>query len=257
MHLSIYNLSLGICSKKTWLKKTLPLFNQMIQCFDKTFDDVQLMMVYSEGSLFRTFLHFFLCKRSCDGVDNYCSQCSHVRLRNFQCQTLFDDALLAEREFKSKLGIDDRTIDFDVFLPNYLKYDKNGINICKRERIIKLAADIYVMFVSIFIRVNLNVCYDYFLSFPLTIDNEKYFIKKIQHYVRDLSCEIWELNVNQFFLVFAKFSELNRSPCFDIPDKVNFYRPLSIRKIYYGQLSVVLKNDLRYFETSSESESES
>ena len=259
MHLNIYNLSLGICSKKTWLKKKLPLFNRMIQCFDlfcdKTFDDVELMMVHSEGSLFRNFLHFFLCKRSCDGVDNYCSKCSHVRLRNFQCQTLFDDVLLAEREFKSKLGLDDRTVGFDVFLPNYLKYEKDKINKCKRERVIKFAADIYVLFVSIFIRVNLNVCYKYFLSFPLTIDNEKYFIMKIQHYVRDLSNEIWELNVNQFFLVFAKFSELNRSLCFDIADKVNFYRALPIRKTYYSQLSVDLKNDLRYFETSSESES--
>ena len=231
----------------------------MIQCFDlfcdKTFDDVELMMVYSEGSLFRTFLHFFLCKRSCDGADNYCSKCSHVRFRNFQCQTLFDDVLLAEREFKSKLGLDDRTVDFDVFLPNYLKYEKDEINKCKRERVIKFAADIYVLFVSIFIRVNLNACYNYFLSFPLTSDNEKYFIRKIQHYVRDLSNEVWELNVNQFFLVFGKFSEPNRSVCFDIADQVNFYRALPIRKTYYGQLSVVLKNDLRYFETSSESES--
>ena len=75
IHLDIYNLSLGICSKKTWLKKTLPLFNRMIQCFDlhcdQTFDDVELLMVYSEGSIFKTFLHFFLCKRSCDGVVNY------------------------------------------------------------------------------------------------------------------------------------------------------------------------------------------
>ena len=63
MHLNIYNLSLGICSKKMWLKKTLQIFNQMIQCFDvfcnQTFDDDELMMVYSEGSIFRTFLHFF------------------------------------------------------------------------------------------------------------------------------------------------------------------------------------------------------
>ena len=101
----------------------------------------------------------------------------------------------------------------------------------------------------------MNVCYKYFLSFPLTIDNEKYFISKIQRYVRDLSNEIWELNVNQFFLVFAKFSELNRSPCFDVADKVDFYRPLPIRKTYYGQLSVVLRNDQRHFETSCESES--
>ena len=120
MHLNIYNLSLGICLKKTWLKKTLPLFSEMIRhfhmfCDFRTFDDVKLMMVYSKGSIFRTFLHFFLCNRSCDGVDKYCSQCSHVRFRNFQNQVLFDDVLLTAREFKSKLGLDDRTVDFDVF----------------------------------------------------------------------------------------------------------------------------------------------
>ena len=207
----------------------------MIQHFEmfcdvQTFDDVELMMVYSEGSIFGTFLHFFSCNRSCDGVNKYCSLCSHVRFRNFQNQVLFDDVLLPARDFQSKLGLDDRTVDFDVFLPNYIKYDKNGINICKRERIIKFAADIYVLFVSIFIRVNLNVCYDYFLSFPLTIDNEKYFIKKIQHYVRDLSCEIWELNVNHFFVVFDTFSELNRSVCFDLADTVDLYRSLPITK---------------------------
>ena len=227
----------------------------MIQCFEmfcdvQTFDDVELMMVYSEGSIFRTFLHFFLCNRSCNGVNKYCLQCSYVRFRNFQNQVLFD-VLFPTREFKSKLGLDDRTVDLDVFMPNYLKYVKNGINNCKRERIIKSAADIYVLFVSIFIRVSLNVCYDYFLSFPLTIDNEKYFIRKIQHYVQDLSCEIWELNVNHFFVVFAKFSELTRSVCFDLADTVDFYRPLPITKTYYGQLNIVS----RFFESSSESES--
>ena len=232
MHLDIYNMSLGICSKKTWLNKTLPIFNEMIRSFDmfcdQTFDDLELLMVYSEGSIFRTFLHFFLCSRSCDGLNNYCSQCSHVRFRNFQNQVLFDNVLLPVREFKSKLGLDDRIVDFDVYLPNYVKYDKNGDKICKRERIINFAADIYVMFLSIFIRVNLNVCYEYFLSFPLTIDNKKYFIRKIQHYVRDLSCEIWGLNVNHFFVVFAKFSELNRSICFDLADLVDLYRSLPI-----------------------------
>ena len=248
MHLNIYNLSLGICSKKMWLKKTLPLFNEMIRHFEmfcdvQRFDDVKLMMVYSEGSIFRTFLHFFLCKRSCDGVNKYCSQCSHVRFRNFQNQVLFDDVLLPARDFKSKVGLDDITVDFDVFLPNYLKYDKDQINICKREIIIKYAADVYVLFVSTFIRGYLDVCYDYFLSFPLTIDNEKYFIRKIQHYVRDLASEIWELNVNHFFLVFCKFSELNRAVCFDnkIDNLVVFYRALPVKKTYYGQLSVILK----------------
>ena len=95
----------------------------------------------------------------------------------------------------------------------------------------------------------MNVCYDYFLSFPLTIDNEKYCIRKIQHYVRDLSCEIWELNVNHFFVVLEKFSELNRSVCFDLAD---LYRSLPTNKTYYGQLNTAVS---RFFDSSSESES--
>ena len=88
IHIDIYDISLGICSKVCWLNKTMPLFNEMIQCFEmftnaQTFDRSELMKVYTDGSIFRTFLHFFFCKRSCDGVNEYCSKCSHVRFRNF------------------------------------------------------------------------------------------------------------------------------------------------------------------------------
>ena len=196
MHFDIYNISLGVCSKRCWRNKTLPLFNQIIQCFEmfsniQTFDRFELMIVYTEGSIFRTFLHFFLCKRSCDGVDEYCSKCSHVRFRNFQNQTLYDDVLLAERDFKSKLGLDDRIVDFDVFLPNFLKYYKDESNICRRERIVQYAADVYILFISTFVRVNLNAYYEFFSNLPLTLNDEKYFISKIKRFVRDLANVIW------------------------------------------------------------------
>ena len=137
MHLDIYNISLGICSKKCWFNKTWLLFTDMVRSFEmftnaQTFDRNELKTVYTDGSIFQTFLHFFLCKRACDGVNDYCSICSYVRFRNFQNQTLYDNVLLAERDFKSKLGLDDRIIDFDVFLPNYLRYSNEKI--CRRER---------------------------------------------------------------------------------------------------------------------------
>ena len=261
MHLDIYNISLGVCSKKCWFNKTWPLFTDMVRSFEmftnvQTFDRNELKTVYTDGSIFRTFLHFFLCKQVCDGVNNYCSICSYVRFRNFQNQTLYDNVLLAERDFKSKLGLDDRIIDFDVFLPNYLKYSNEKI--CRRERIVQYAADAYILFVSTFIRVNLNSYYNFFLNLPLTINDEKYIVGKIQRFVRDLSNQIWELNVNYFFVVFDKFSELNCSMCYDVKfDKPlkGPYEPLVKTKQYYGQLIVVSSSNLRSSEYSSESES--
>ena len=205
------------------------------------------------------FIFFFFCKRLCDGVDDYCSTCSHVRFRNFQNQSLFNDDLLAERDFDSKLGLDDRTVDFDVFLPNYIRLNHEEIG-CRRERIIDFAADVYILFVSTFIRINLNVCYDFFLKMPLNIIDEKYFISKIQLFVRDLTNIIWQLNVNYFFVVFDKFSKLNHSVCYDVTvDKLlkGPYNPLPKIKQYYGQLTVVSNSNLRYNEYSeSDSESE-
>ena len=119
IHKDISNFSLGICSRRRWINKTYPLFNELIFHLEflvvESFDKRLLLDLYSEGSLFRTFLHFFYCKRSCDEVYDYCVTCSHVRQRNFQNLNLFDDVLLAQRDFESKLGLDDRTVDFDVF----------------------------------------------------------------------------------------------------------------------------------------------
>ena len=263
IHIDIYNISLGLCSKTCWRNKTLPLFNEMIQIFElflnvPTFNRFELMEVYTEGSLFRTFLHFFYCKRSCDSVNDYCQKCSHVRFRNFQNQVLFDDVLLSERDFRSKLGLDDRVVDFDVFLPNCMKYIRNEENVCRRESVVQFAADIYVLFVSTFIRINLNVYYDYFLKLPLNLKDEKYIIRHIQHLVRDLSNVIWELNVNYFFVIFEKFTKLNHSVCYDSVEKAECsYEPLVKKKQYYGQLVVVSNSNLRSSACyTSESESE-
>ena len=261
IHKDISNFSLGICSRRRWINKTYPLFNELIFHLEflvvESFDKRLLLDLYSEGSLFRTFLHFFYCKRSCDEVYDYCVTCSHVRQRNFQNLNLFDDVLLAQRDFESKLGLDDRTVDFDVFLPNYLNFRDDEEGGCMRERVFDFAADIFVVFVSTFIRINLNLYYDFFLKKPLSLSTEKYFISKIQFFIRDLSNVIWELNVNYFFEIFDKFSQVNRSICYSVPSFKPMkgpYEALLKQKQYYGQLIVVsnLTNDL-----NSESDTES
>ena len=251
IHKDILDFSLGICSRRCWLNKTLPLFNELIfhlEFLVEPFDRNELGKLYTEGSLFRSFLHFFYCKRSCDEVDDYCVICSHVRQRNFQNVTFFDDVLLPKKDFESKLGPDDRTVDFDVFLPNYLNFGDDQEIGCRRERVIDLAVDIYILFVPTFIRVNLHLCYDFFLKKPLSLNTEKYFISKIQFFICDLSNVIWELNVNYFFEIFDKFSQLNRSPCYCISIFKRMkgpYEPLMKQKKYYGQLIAVsnLTND--------------
>ena len=83
LHKDIHNISLGICSKWYWLDKTFPAFTEMIYHFEsftniERFNRNELLEVFSECSLFRVLLHMFLCRRSCDRVENYCWKCSRV-----------------------------------------------------------------------------------------------------------------------------------------------------------------------------------
>ena len=259
MHIDIYNISLGLCSKLYWRNKTLAIFTEMVDHFEAftdipRFNRYELMEVYTEGSLFRIFLHLFFCKRSCDRVDKYCWKCSLVRDRNFQNILLFDDVLLADRDFPSKLGLDNRLMDFDVFLTFQKTFSSVPTGVCDRERTVQYAADVYVLFVSIFIRVNLNVFYDFFLKIPLCLQDERYFVRKIQFLVRDLSNMIWETNVNYFFVIFDKFFKLNHCACYDVDiDKPlnGPYTPLGKVKQYYGQLSAVSNSVESYSSDSS------
>ena len=247
LHRGIYNISLGICSKKYWKNKTLPAFTEMIyhfECFtdiDK-FNRNELLEVYTEGSLFRVLLHMFLCKRSCDIVENYCRKCSRVRDRNFQNESVFDDVVLLEKDIYSKLGIDNKQTDFDVFLSYHGTRSCLPYGECEWNQTIQYAGDVFVLFVSVLIRVHLNVYYNYFLSIPLCLQDERYFVRKIQLLVRELCNVIWTANSNYFFVIFDKFKDLNRSVCYDVdpdkPSKGPYTYPRKDRE-YYGQLTVV------------------
>ena len=241
MHSEIHNVSLGLCSKKHWSNKVLPIYTDLlysIDLFSRLFEVDDALKLMADGSLFRTFLHFFLCERWCDNVKSYCSLCSHVRPRNFSNLTLFDDVYLESRDFKSQLGIDDKTVDFEVFLRDSMVKQSIDDGFCLREMPIDHPSDLFVMFVSIFIRVNLNLCYNFFLKKQMAILTERYYVRRIEEFVRDLACEIWYLNVNYFYIIFQNFETLNQSSCFYIP--MNLIDPGKTRlENYFSKLPVV------------------
>ena len=256
----IYNVSLGICSKKRWFKVTYPHFDFLISqlrryCDIDLSNKFNLMCIYSEGSLFRTLLHFFHCNRSCDNVKEYCKVCSHVRYRNFQKLQYYDDVLLEPRDHCSEIGLENRTIDFDVFMADFDLYALTESKQCRRKSFLKHPADIFVCFVSTFVRVNLNNCYNFFLNLPLTLNDEKYCAHQIANFVKAITHEIWKLNVNYFFVIFDNFSKLNRSCCYEIkPNQKNTYRPLTCpSSIYYGELSVIPRQSYHLFSHGDDS----
>ena len=221
-----------------------------IDLFSRSFEVDDALKLMVDGSLFRTFFHFFLCERWCDDVKNYCCLCSHVRPRNFSNLTLFDDVYLETRDFRSQLGIDDKTVDFEVFLrDSMIRSDSFDDGFCLREMPIDHPSDLFVVFVSIFIRVNLNLCYNFFLKKQMPITTERYYVRRIEEFVRDLACEIWYLNVNYFYLIFQNFEILNRSSCFYIPMNLIDERKTRLEN-YFSKLPVVSLLDKPKFDSS-------
>ena len=107
---TIHKETYRVLSKKFWLHKTWPQFKYTVlkieENCDIKFNTYDLKVVYSEGSLFRVFLHFFYCKRSCDNVNDYCNTCSFVRFANFQNISLFHDIFLPQKNLVNlDLGI--------------------------------------------------------------------------------------------------------------------------------------------------------
>ena len=241
MHSEIHDVSLVLCSKKHWLNKVLPAYTDLlysIDLFSRPFKAKDALKLMGDGTLFKTFLHFFLCERWCDDVKSYCSLCSHVRTRNFSNLTLFDDVCLGDRGFKSQLGIDDKTVDFEVYLRDSMVKQSMDDSFCLREMPIDHPSDIFVLFVSTFMRINLNLCCNFFFKKQIPILTERYYVRTIENFVKDLGCEIWYLNVNYFYIIFENFETLNRSSCFYIP--MNLIDPGQTRlENYFSKLPVV------------------
>ena len=145
---------------------------------------------------------------------------------------------------------------FAKFLSN--SESSTGEEFCKRELPIDHPSDIFVCFVSIFIRVNLNLCYNYFLKKQVSISTEKYFLRRIEEFVRDLANEIWELNVNYFFIIYRDFLKLNHSNCFYFPNvnSINeLFNKVPKNNYYFSRLPVVSSSSTNSNSDNSDSDS--
>ena len=131
-HKDIYKISLGFCTKKFCLRNTWPAFQVLVANIEIetkiNFPKKDIRDLYCNSSLFRVLLHFFLCKRSCDGVDNYCWICSRVRNRNFENSRVFDDMIMERVHDIYKLVLTDRMIDFDVYLSRWGNFNVRNDN---------------------------------------------------------------------------------------------------------------------------------
>ena len=243
IHKETYRVSLLLSSKKFCLHKTWPQFKYKVlkieENCDIKFNTYDLKVVYSEGSLFRVFLHFFYCKRSCDNVNDYCNTCSFVRFANFQNISLFHDIFLPQKKL-SKFGLRNSTLDLDIYLPCFFKSFFSNKRQCIRKRYFNHPTDIMLSFLSVLVRVNLNNYKEFFFKFKMNIQKERACVRLIFHYVRDIVNDFFLTNINCFFEIFNYFNKINRSICYSVnPAVENSYEPLFCKDtIYFGQLNV-------------------
>ena len=88
----------------------------------------------------------------------------------------------------------------------------------------------------------------------MTLNDEKYSIRQVLNCVRDITNEIWLLNVNYFFVIFDEFTKHNRSLCYNIKaGKKNSFEPLfqPYSAAYFGELSVVSRANYHLFSNNS------
>ena len=76
----------------------------------------------------------------------------------------------------------------------------------------------------------------------MPILTERYYVRRIEEFVRDLACEIWYLNVNYFYIIFKNFEMLNRSSCFFIPMNIIDAEKTRLEN-YFSKLPVVSLSD--------------
>ena len=258
LHTDIYNISLGFCTKECWIRKSYIPFRILVKNLQRNtgieFPDIEIRKLYCQTSMFRICLHLFLCKRSCDKTDNYCWICSCVRDRNFEMRNTFDDVFFERCHDIDKLGLTDITIDFDVYVSRWGNSfpKRDSKKLCMWADIIFSGSDVFKPFVSILLRVNLNLYYNYFLSFQMSLENERITIRRIQMFVLDICHAFWTCNINYFFAIFDKFKSLNRSVCYDVyQDKplkgpYDHKKPVAARFFYYDDdyTEYDLMNDL-------------
>ena len=189
-------------------------------------------MFYANVSLFVTWLHFFLCKRSCDKVVNYCKICSRIREHNFAEKYFFYDVVFEDKTKTDRLDLASKQIDFDVYLLRNLHFNRTVTPSfeCDHLEHINYAQDIFILFVSVMVRVLINSVFNHFLSRPLTLKDESAVVEAIYHFAHEVMHEFWHMNTTFFYEVFDRFKELNRSVCYEIcpvkPEKGPYTFPM-------------------------------
>ena len=247
----IYNIPLGFCSEIFWFSNTWPLFNRMVVCIEtetqKSYQKNDIELLFDSFSLFMVSLHFFLCRRSCDKVEKYCKICSRVRDHNYDSKTMFHYIVFEDHLQEDHLGLSKKMIYFDVHLRRWSNYNctisSSSPTACDYREQINYARDIYLNFVSVMVRVRVNLCYEFFVSSPLTLAHEKYIVEKIERFANEIIHMFWTTNTHFFFEVFDHFRDINRSICYEVntakPEKGPYTFPMPSIDFCSLRLSIV------------------
>ena len=242
IYFDIYEISSGICSRKTWYRKTYGHFLSFLRdinyhCEFSDYDldpeyDYELLDVYLGGTLFKALMHFFYCERSCENVSKYCKICSRVRSRQYQNRRSFEDVKVLQYRDDDKVGLQNREVSFDIFMTDYDFYSMTS-GFCRKEYYFYHAADIALAFLSILGRIHFNCLYSYFDKIDMCINDEKYISFLMTKYVHNIMNAFYSLNINYFYIVFGKFRSLNHSACHDIAPnaKLSFSCLELVRKV--------------------------
>ena len=130
-------------------------------------------------SLFSVCMHFLRCIRSYERVPNspsYCKVCSRVQDFHFNCRSLFRNIQVTSLG-TTLLGLGcDLICDLDVFVSNadkYFKFFKVKDNFCSYFALFSYPEEIFAAFLSILIRIYVNVSLKFFTKLELNIFDEK------------------------------------------------------------------------------------
>ena len=118
-------------------------------------------------------------------------------------------------------------------------YTKNNGKCCQFQ-IFEFARDLFAVFCSVFVRINLNYTIDYFsgLFSRIYLSDEKKIIEKIFRHASSLLNKFWdESNYKFFYEFFDMFDKVNSSVCYEnVTNKPEFgpyHGPYSTLSVIY------------------------
>ena len=129
-------------------------------------------------SLFSLCMHFLRCIRSCERVPNspsYCKVCSRVVDFHFKCKSSFRNIHVTS-DGTTLLGLSsDQFCDLDVFVSNaddYFKFFNVQNDFCSYFALFHYPEEIFAAFLSILIRIYINVSLNFFTDLELNLFDE-------------------------------------------------------------------------------------